>query len=510
MAKFNYEIVSFDPENYNVNAKYTDSYGDELTIQSQIPYLDSDWEQTVKTVVEDAYPYAWFQDYASPAPNFPISQAEIDSFVGTVVTDATYQYVDREEYNMEEVEFGSLLRQVMDQVSDLGAVWCDSSDMSVYAIPFTNQILTQQLKKSIGQRSDSDKVIVTNLSSDVVYTDFLINKPGPELLPVSNNRLDEITGHLVNFQEFFDEVSTSAAKIHQDARATNDVSAIEAAKIEFQIQGNAVASAAHAVYYKARNANVCTTVEENYAHLEDYITLLVPSAVACWDWSKMRFNASARHSGNDVKVTPSTTAYPGAGINGLYGSIEGKLVGGSTFDSAQDCVTMSGDGQFMSASVNDCEPSSGFTLGVWYNPSNSSNISIAHLSDSDESSHHGVLEVNGGDFYAGVGSASITASGASTGSVTHALVTYDGDKVSLYVDGVKKGSATGVTNTINDNDVVLKIGGLTDNAYTGLTGNTVGEMDGKLYRVTMHENGIDSDQAIAFYTAEHGLLGQHF
>lgn len=509
MPKFNYEIVSFDPDNYVVNARYTDSYGDQITIQSAIPYLDSNWEQTVKDTIEEAYPYAWFQEYVAPTPNFSISDSDVDDFVGTTVTDAVYQHTDREEYGIEENDFAILLRRVMDQVTDLGAVWCDSDTMNVYAIPFTNQILTQQLKKTIGQRSDTDKVLVTDLSTDVVYVDFVQNKPGPSLISMSNNRLDEITGRLIAFQEQFEEVTSAAARVHQNARETYDAEAVEEAAHFFRIRGNAIAAVAQAVYYNARNANVCTTVQENYAHLEDYITTAVPNAPGCWDWSKMRFNASARHSGNDDVVTPSTVAYPGAGINSVYGDIQGQLVGGAAFDSAQDCVTMSGDGQFMSATVNSVAPSNGFSVGVWYNPSNSANISVAHLSDSDESAHHGVLEVNGGNFYAGVGSASVTASGASTGSVTHALVTYDGDKVSLYVDGVKKGSATGVTNTIDNNDVVLKIGGLTDNSYTGLTGNTVGEMDGKLYRVTMHEAGLDSDQAIALYTAEHGLVGQY-
>jgi hypothetical protein len=315
---------------------------------------------------------------------------------------------------------------------------------------------------------------------------------------------------LINFQEFADSASSAAARVHQDARQDFDDDEVLQALAQWQCKGNSVAAVAQAVYYKARNADVCSTVEENYAHITDYMVQNVPDAVACWDWSKMRFNASARHSGDNQVVAPSTTAYPGAGVNSVFGLVEGTLVGGAAFDSANDCLSMSGDGQFMSAIANSLEPSTGFAIGVWYDASSTTNASIIHLSDAAESTHHGVLEVNGSNFYAGVGSAAITATGAATGK-THALVCYDGSSVvSLYVDGVKKGSATGVSNTIDDDDVVLKIGGLTDNSYTGLTGNTVGEMDGKVYRVTHHVGGLDSDQAVALYTAENGLLGQHF
>lgn len=509
MSKFNYEVVAFDPNDFNVNVRYEDSYGTSKIMQVDLPLLDSNWETSVHELIVAQYPYLDLLRENIAETQIAIPQSQIDSFVGSTVADADYAYRDRDEYVGAEEEFAVSLRTVLDQTSDLGIVWCDSTDNSVYSIPFTNQIMVQNLKKTIGSRSDTDKVLVTDMNDAVVYADFLVHKPGPTLVPMTNDQLGNITNRLINFQEFSDSASSAAARIHQNARQTFDDDAVLEALAEWQITGNSVAAVAQAVYYKARNADVFSTVEENYAHIEDYMRTTVHDAVGVWDWSKMRFNASARHSGFNEVVAPSTTAYPGAGVNSVFGIIEGELVGGAAFDSANDCLSMSGDGQFMSAFANALNPSNGFSVGVWYDASSTTNASIVHLSDAAESTHHGVLELNGSNFYAGVGSADITATGAATGK-THALVTYNGDRVSLYVNGVKKGSATGVTNTIDDDDVVLKIGGLTDNSYTGLTGNTVGEMDGKVYRVTAHVDALDSDQAVAFYTAENGLLGQHF
>lgn len=501
--------------NNTVTVRYTDSEQDIVVTQTlTLPVLDSEtWESEVLDIVVNNYPRSAIVNELASRVSFQIPDSDKDAFAGEhgeiprSVSEGTYPSgITADEYGS-----ANYLRKTFGDVVNAGVIWTDSETLESFSIEPRPGHYLEAVSALDGTRTSGDKILLSKINSIDEVTDYRNRQVGEFVnRSTTNKEVSDYTKEARQLNLYTAEMYLTLAEGLKDGPADGGL------QTNFtNSRANTPALKRQAEIVKVSNKEIFESAKAGiYKKFGD--VLAITRELTNIKTEIVNFNSYSTANSYTLGSTDITSLQPDINLGDTATMIDGSLENGASYDSDAKAAILNGNQHFIQTDdLIDYDSDGRFSISIWFKGTSAGDHRTLLQERNGTTDSNPIINIIGNEYFVGLWSGAFppfariitTTSPYSAGVVQNVVVTYDTDRLALYIDGELAGEATGVSRTLIGGDShFFRIGGDDNNQVNNFGWSSVdNDLSGEYYLIKYWPEALDSDTVIANYAFENQL-----